>query len=784
MLGAKCTVHSACSAHALSTGHLAPSTRTEHAALSTQHYLPCYLPLVTLRVLATLLLATTLHAHAQNPPQATVVTGRVVAEATGQPVRRAYVIVHGPDTRTTRVTMSGLEGEFRFEGLPADRYRVGASKRPHLSAAVDATSADVVIALPAGAVVTGVMVDHLGHPAVATDVSISGPALPSPQSVATNHLGEYRFFSLPAGEYTISSVRRKGEQRRVTAGTGTQHQAPTLSLEPPEVTSNSVIPGRTLPPEGNGVIAGVALDAVSSEPLADVVVTNTRSRRSVRTGADGRFQFDGLGAATHHFRVNSPGYSPTSSAEVTLADDARVTDVTVRAGRNGSVSGVVRDEVGDPVVGMTVTVTRRQVSQFMPVLMPRGFRRTDDRGMFQMDNLPPGDYVLCACAGEAFAIDPRLRQLLGPTMPDASGLSRLIDQTVRTLPPTFYPGRTRQSDSQIVTVDIGDDRTAMDITMYGVKPFAITGQMVQSGAPPSQAVQITLIQDGDLPGAVGVSEMQPVQVTPDGRFRFAGVAPGTYSLVVTPTAPQQRGPNGYLPVTVADRDVENLVVTLGDGLTISGQVDFSGGTSRPSADLMAKGRVGLGPLDLSARLIASVGTSGSIGHSTLLDEHGRFNVGGVAPGRYFVAVSIPGTPWRTVERVVSPDADATGNLLTIGEAGAVDVLVIATDAPLATLEGSVELARYEPPGDTRIVLFPIDPDRWLEPQRYSTQFQWTFVDPKHTFKIDDLPAGDYYVVRASTFDFEMSVRFLERWAKTAQRVTLRGGATTTVNVKK
>jgi hypothetical protein len=173
-----------------------------------------------------------------------------------------------------------------------------------------------------------------------------------------------------------------------------------------------------------------------------------------------------------------------------------------------------------------------------------------------------------------------------------------------------------------------------------------------------------------------------------------------------------------------------------------------------------------------------------VGHSAPLDENGRFTVDGVAPGRYLVSVSVPGMPWRTVERVVSPDADGAGNLLTVGESGASNLLVVVTDTPLAAIDGSVELAQYEPPGATRVVLFPTNADLWLEPQRYSTQFQMTFVGPKHTFRIENLPAGEYYVARASTFNFEMSVRSLERWAKTAQRVTLTAGETTTVTVKR
>lgn len=719
---------------------------------------------------------------AQAPAGTTVVTGRVVAEGSGQPVRRAYVIVHGPGTKTTRVTMSDLEGGFRFEGLPDDRYRVGASKQPFLSAAVDAADAGVLLTLRPGAIITGTLVDPGGVP-LALDVNLSSRSLAGVMTTIAFG-GVYRFHGLPPGEYTITVPRRKTDGRQVIVGEdqlGRELQVPALTVPPVD---GPPPPFQQDIKEGTGVISGMVRDVTSNMPLADITVALQRSTRRAVTDATGRFQFTGLGPATYGFRVDHPGYAPTSSATVQLPEAGQISDVSIAAGRLGSIAGTVRDDVGDPVIGMPVRAFRKQVLNFTPMLMPRGDSRTDDRGAFHLRGLQPGDYLLCACAGEPLPIDPLLLRQLGPTAPDAATVSRLIDDTVQTFAPAYFPGVTRQVDSQLISVEFSDDRTAMDLTMYGVKPFAISGRMIESGGPPSQAMQLFLSQDGDLPGSVGVNEMRPVELSPDGRFRFTGVAPGTYAVAAVPVAQNVKGPSGFQAVTITDGDVENVAVTLGNGLTLAGRVEFSGSAPRPSMDAMPKTRVGLFPLDLSVRLFVSMGTSGSVGSSAFLDQDGGFTMDGVAPGRYLVSVSVPDSPWRTIQRVMSADAEVSGNVLTVGEAGAGDVLVVVTDTPLATLEGTVELARYESPGATRVVMFPTNADLWREPEQHSQQFPSTFVSPKHTISIPNLPAGDYYVAIVSTFDYEMSARSLERWAKTAQRVTLVAGQTTTVSVKR
>jgi len=719
--------------------------------------------------------------QAPTPAAQTTITGRVVAEATGQPVRRAYVIVHGPDTKTTRVTMSDGEGAFRFDGLPNDRYRVGASKRPLLSAAVDATSQDVIVALPTGAVVTGTVINSLGRPESGLEMNISGPGLISPPSAVTNHQGEYRFFSLPPGEYTISAARRKGEPRVVTVGAAEHKQVTALQVEDAAITP---LPGRTATP-GTNVIAGVAVDERTGAPLPHAPVTSRGIGLRTVSDIEGRFRFEGLGDSTYDLRVEGAGFAPTSAADVTVKDNARVIDVTLRGSQNGRIAGVVRDEVGDPIVGMPVTVSLRQMVNYQLMMMPRGSARTDDRGMFDLRNLPAGEYLLCACAGEPLPIEPGLLRQLGPTTPDAATVSRLIDETVQTYAPTFYPGLSRSSDSPLVLVDHGDVRTGMDITMYGARPFVVSGQLVGDAGVPANPMQAFLAQDGDLLGAIGVSAREPLKVGADGRFRFTGVPPGTYTLAAIPATPMTRTPWGHAQVTVVDRDVEQLVVPVGAGLSITGRVEFSGNTQPPTPAVLEKTRIGMGPLDLSMMMFLSTGNSGTMGNVATLDANGRFEIENLSLGRYRVQLLWQDSPWR-IQRIVAPNAGPHADIVTVEDGVTADIVVVMTDLPQATLTGTIVLdrQRYESAGTTRVTMFPVDEAKWMEPGQYPEQFAWRFIRPDGTFTVENVPPGEYYVLRGSSFDGNTSPRSFERWSKTAERVTLRSGQTTTVTIKR
>ncbi len=70
---------------------------------------------------------------------------------------------------------------------------------------------------------------------------------------------------------------------------------------------------------------------------------------------------------------------------MTLDDNERVTDVVIRMWKHGVISGTVRDERGDPMVGVSVRVLRRATGGRLASVLQT---QTDDRGAYRMAALP------------------------------------------------------------------------------------------------------------------------------------------------------------------------------------------------------------------------------------------------------------------------------------------------------------------------------------------------------------------------------------------------------------
>ncbi len=710
-------------------------------------------------------------------PSSIDVTGRVVAGDSGQPLRLALVVIHGPDTKTTRAMMSDTEGRFTFQALPQDRYRVGASKAPYVPAAVDVVGGEPVITLPRGAVITGVVFTPDGRPA-SVDVRASGPSLPEPRTVSANLRGEYRLHSLPAGTYQVAPARG-GDAVSVDVTEAGMHGAPALTY----VTSQAA----RSPDVGTGTatIIGRVIDEVTGAGVSGVRVAPLRRSGEAVSGTSGTFRFEQLGTGTYSLRVQEPGYTSINMAEVNITDGQMITDVVLRAGRRGSVTGVVRDAVGDPVVDMPVTVFQRRVVGAQPMLTGSD-TRTDDLGAYTVGALAHGDYFVCACAGTGLNVDPLLRQALGPTAPDAVALSRLLNESVFVYPPTWFPGVTRGMDSPMVTVAYSDDRVGLDIAVSGTTPRAIAGRILDDGRAPTRPMTMLLAQEGDIAGAAAINQMQPVVLQPDGQFRFTGVPAGTYTAVAVSGIPAAgvEGPIGVSTVVVEDRDLDDVVITIGGNPSVSGRLTFRGTAAYPSPEALTKSRISLGPVRLTPADFARLGTIGEAGSSTTPDEQGAFVLSDVRPGEYRVMVSIPQSPWHLVESVTGAAGTNYQGLLTVGADGEAEVLVTVSDAPQAALAGTVALGPYEPASAVRVMVFPIDGTTWLDSHLTPTRFPSSLLNRDGSFVIERIPPGSYFVVVAPQSETDMSVSALGRLAERAIPVTLSAGATTTVALKR
>ncbi len=728
-------------------------------------------------------------AGAQQPAHTTV-SGRVMAADTNQPLRLALVVIHGSRTRTTRAAMSDLDGRFTVEGLPPDDYRVGAAKAPYIADAVTVDGADPVVTLQRGGVITGRVVDPSGQPRRFTQLRVSGNMLPSPKDVSTDRNGDYLIHSLVSGAYAVEVTSGGPARVEVEAHTGQTVVAPTMSSAPPAPGTGPVINGqpfRTELPAGTASIIGQVVDERTRAPIADIGVTVQRTNTNLRTDVSGYFRLQNVAAGEYAIRVSDPNYTATSAALVPVADGELVSGIVVTAATLGTLSGVVRDAAGDPVVGMRVQAFRPEMMATIELLFPRRADATDDLGAYTIGALPPGDYLVCACAGDVPAMDPRLLAALGPTVPSDDALARLVVETVSVMPPTWYPSSSSGAQSPVITVGYADVNAGLDVTMAASRPHSVTGRVLHDGNRPGGELTVRLVREGDLPGAAAISEIEPVSVAPNGEFHFIGVPDGTYSVVAVQGTQQMPNPgslHGVAAVVVAGQDVTGLAVNLGQRYPVRGVLRFDG-PSPPTPSQIAQARVSLAPLRMTSAQLSALGVGGTMGTAVVVTADGRWTAAVIEPGEYLVTATIPDTPWRAVTQVTSGDGSApTQRRLTVGPNGADDVSITVAPLELASLSGTVEFDRYDLPSFFRVVVFPADTRRWAEPETFAAEVVSPFVSNTRTFRAPDLPPGDYLIALVPQSEFTLNAASLARWAPTATSVTLRAGQPAVVTLRK
>jgi len=481
--------------------------------------------------------------------------------------------------------------------------------------------------------------------------------------------------------------------------------------------------------------------------------------------------------------VRYTGYSPVRGAAVNLAASEVVTDVVLQIGRHGSISGTVRDDAGDPVVGVSVRTFNKRLLGFRTGLFPRGNGVSDDRGQFRIGDLPPGDYLACACSRDPLPIDKDLLERMVSFSIPVAGVARQLDHTVLTFAPTFHTGSTRMSDAVPITVGYADDRMGVDITVRPESPRRVSGQLTGGGPNAGVVYTVLLLPDHDDSAAVGISEMPPVDVTPEGLFHFAGVTPGKYTLEAF-RADGKPGLSASVVAIVDDRDVTGIAVALGDGVTVRGRVLFSGTATQPDGAAQ-RPSVGLVPIQLTPAALISIGASGGIiGHADAVARDGSFTIAGVRPGRYFVIASGFGAAWTTMESVRTDDGPRSDAVVEVPTGGIEALVVTMSDVALATLEATVALGKYELSNEMRVALFPVDRTFWSETFLAPGRFAFAWVTANGTVTFPSVPAGEYYLALLPTADALIPAERMAEWAKGAATVRLKPGEKATVAVKR
>ena len=629
---------------------------------------------------------------------------------------------------------------------------------------------------------------------VASSVAQSGP-VPAPPNIRPGAR------PVPVGTATLSGTVTAADTGRPIRGARVM-----LSMSPPTADPSAAARGLAMPVLARGTPAPAGATGITT------VLAMSLNRTAV-TDADGRFSVASLPAGPYRVTVTRQPYLTVNygqrkfgrqGADIPLADGQRL-DLKIALPRGGVITGTLFDENGDPASGAQVRLLRMVFQNGVKRPSSANFANADDRGMYRVANLQPGDYLIAATLTSSDLMMNERAQADEAAFADALAAAQRSSGgkpvTVVALPvpqgpqliqapsgylPTYFPGTGALASAQHVTIDAGEERDGVDVRLLTVRASTITGTV--TGAPNGGiGVQVTALIDDPSSDTTNNS----TRAQPNGRFTLQNLAPGRYTVtaqtVPPPSPPPVVGPDGRVTsqpvqmddsqrlwavaaVDVTGQSTAEVALGLQPGRSISGRVIYN--MERPPDLSRQHPTVTLSP----APAAQSIPQFGPMPQGQIAAD-GRFTITGVSPGRYLLRCG-PG-----FERsVMSNGVDTLDSALVVtGEADVADVEITMTDRG-PSLSGALMLASGAAANDYTIVLAPSDPRYWAPGSR---RVLTTPTRSGGRYSFGNIPPGEYLL--AAVTDLEQGGQydpdFLRAITGASVHVTIGEGAQVTQDLR-
>ena len=507
-------------------------------------------------------------------------------------------------------------------------------------------------------------------------------------------------------------------------------------------------------------------------------VTGAPASKAARVDTEGKFVFDDLPTAAYIIIANAPGFidqsmalgDPSQWPRHLIGEQLKITMI-----KGGVITGTVTTAKGEPLVGVPVNASlANELSASMSNLL--GLQtpaETDDRGIYRIYGLLPGQYIVTAGGGGLFS------QFA------TSGFELDI--------PSYYPSGTR--DTAIpVAVRSGDETSGIDIKYRGIEGHSISGVITGAVGDGAAAAAVSILLSHA--GTTSVLSMAIASAVEQRRvFSFTGIADGEYDLFAGFQSVSNGNPLvGTKRVTVRNADVTGIELKLAALASIAGTIALDPIKPEDKCDKRASElteTVIAAPRDEPKKAGSQLMTSLYGGFGTTLNVKGEFTARNLEAGKYRLGITLPTEAWYV--RAINPPAavrgtqlgatpartgDAWLGVVTLKSGERVSPVSIMVGQDAAGLRGRVAVTPESAiPADLRVHLIPTERDRVDNILRYSE----TLVSRDGSFTFTNLAPGSYFVVARVEPETQSALPRPLAWDPTA-RIKLRREAEAANNV--
>ena len=519
-----------------------------------------------------------------------------------------------------------------------------------------------------------------------------------------------------------------------------QTQATTKTAKPGGSVSGRVtIKGKAAP----GIV--VALRRTDFNNPAEVLPRAT-------TDQDGNYKIPNIDAGAYEIVCGTLAYvladgNNSRSKTVVLGESENVENINFALVRGGVITGKITDADGRPVIQQQVRLFRAESPdarnrQPGRVAYPVSSSTTDDRGVYRMFGLAPGQYKVAVGRGD---------ESYGGFNPSARTNYKEI----------YYPDATDQANATVIEVSEASESKDIDIKLgRSIETFTATGRVVdgERGQPvPNVRFGLQRLM-GDR--AEFVSSL--VISNSNGEFAAENLIPGKYLVYLSNDANSELRAE-TTTFDIIDSDVSGITVRLTQGGSISGAVILE------TNDKQAQTR--LTQLQVYGYIQAGSGVTASSSRSTIAAD-GSFRLGGLATGIARVNLGpgmnmsqMKGYSLSRIERdgVVQPNGG-----VEIKDGEQITGIRIFVSYGNATLRGVVNVENGPLPEGAKLFV------GLLKPGGNSANLRPPNVDDRGRFTADGIPPG--------TYELWVTVAGMKPRPPVKQSVVLQDGVITDVTI--